>query len=357
MNARSYESIRAAIAVVQGVKDDFSRLKPECPDLKHCYMVHPPDYPPPPDIPWLLAGRKNAAVPPETYLESHIIWRGDEWVHFHSQLPLPNLVSSSWYVGAGADQFDRLAQRAGGLLAELRIRATVPSELKAHCLEYDHIEDPHMLPGVEHLWARYLHWSAWSGAPLGVARLGWWWGDSGPLAYPYVERSVKLIHALKRLEAPWPPRMSVAGTWWPWNQFHSTLDSLCDRSVAALTAIEVRLTESLAEPKAAPEAPSAESAPADPAPTTPEAIDWDAIILEYRTRFPRTATRIGLVEHMRDRKSSSFEDIAREVHGGHVSDDAIRQNCVRVNEDLALMNCPLSFSVSSGHVIRRIASV
>jgi hypothetical protein len=65
------------------------------------------------------------------------------------------------------------------------------------------------------------------------------------------------------------------------------------------------------------------------------------------------ATQAALVEFMTNRKSATFEEIARHVHGDvQTSESAIRKNVSRTNVSLIEMRIPLKFSVGSSCVFK-----
>jgi hypothetical protein len=106
-----------------------------------------------------------------------------------------------------------------------------------------------------------------------------------------------------------------------------------------------------------PQAPSPDTPPAGTtvekqAPETTANLDP---VMELRKR--RAPNRARLVEYMRDRASAPIEDIARYVHDNEkTSDDAIRANIKRTNEDLMELEVPIQFRVASGYVFKDVSS-
>ena len=93
--------------------------------------------------------------------------------------------------------------------------------------------------------------------------------------------------------------------------------------------------------------------PADPGSKAPVlavvADPYDDLVGEMRRN--RAKVRPAFLEYMKTRRRAKVEDIAQYAHGNdQTSDEAIRTNVKRVNEDLAGKAIPIRFVVGSGYV-------
>jgi hypothetical protein len=76
---------------------------------------------------------------------------------------------------------------------------------------------------------------------------------------------------------------------------------------------------------------------------------YDDLIGEMRLK--RGTVRPAFLEYMKTRRRATVEDISEHVHGDEqTSEEAVRKNVERVNEDLAGKSIPIRFIVGSGYV-------
>jgi hypothetical protein len=83
------------------------------------------------------------------------------------------------------------------------------------------------------------------------------------------------------------------------------------------------------------------------------AIDFDALTESLLRKNHVHASK--LVRLMRDRATAPFQDVADQVHGREVSDEAVRSMVNRVNNKLHDLESRLRFRTKDSHVIREIA--
>ena len=258
---------RAALTELRGLKAQFDALAPKYQTLRHYYLVHPCVYGP---IDLTAIINERAEPDPEShdcgfYEISHDFFQRGEWHgwYFGETFDKPVLSWEGWCVGQGFARFKKLAETAGNLLTELRVRAPVPPELRARAGELnerfldelrtrglvpfesqaradkDNLKattDLLILPNQDQRWLRFLHWLAWSGGPMAVKRWSW----SG-IVFEY---DYKEIDKFCEGYAP-PPRLSFEKIESPYNRFYSVLDNLFLRSSVALQWIMATLSEGL----------------------------------------------------------------------------------------------------------------
>lgn len=91
------------------------------------------------------------------------------------------------------------------------------------------------------------------------------------------------------------------------------------------------------------------AASGDKAPAVVVADPYDDLIGEMRRN--RGTVRPAFLEFMKTLRRATVEDIAERVHGNEqTSEEAVRKNVERVNEDLAGKAIPIRFIVGSGYV-------
>lgn len=89
----------------------------------------------------------------------------------------------------------------------------------------------------------------------------------------------------------------------------------------------------------------------------PPARGDDSTKLVEQLSRDRKAMPAALVGYMADRTSADFESVARVVHGGSVSDGAIRSNVARANVELEQRGAAIRFRCAGGRVHKIALSV
>ncbi len=123
------------------------------------------------------------------------------------------------------------------------------------------------------------------------------------------------------------------------------LNSLSERIDDFEKAVEDRLAARSKATGATTSAGSTE-APAEPieAPAAPPSNGFAHAVSELRKGGKEKEA--ALVEHMGDKTEATFRDVAKHVHGGIVSDGAIKSNVHRANRSLEAKGVPLRFKCS-----------
>lgn len=89
---------------------------------------------------------------------------------------------------------------------------------------------------------------------------------------------------------------------------------------------------------------------------TTSTIDYKRFATSLSRRGKGMKNRAALVEYMADRDSAKYSEIKREVHDNpYVTDDAVRANVSRTNDDLIELEAPFSFRVATGYVHKVIS--
>jgi len=135
-----------------------------------------------------------------------------------------------------------------------------------------------------------------------------------------------------------------------WRELHGVTDqapiNLDERTKIAFTRVARFVSPSVG-------APAASGTKAQISPENQPETRSSHIEPVEQLRSEGKPTRAALVEYMKGRTSSRRDDIAHHVHGySHASDQAIRANITRTNEDLEGMGLPTRFHFASGYVFK-----
>ena len=228
---------RITLVEVRDLRTQFKVLASKYEELSHCYVVHAVDDQPPCldgespfNLDILRENRAHDSFDSGFYEYDHVCFRDGNWVrwYFGEDFSTPVLRWEGWFVGSGFRRFQRLADVAGSLLTELRVRAPVPSELRARASEMHAPADLLILPNEQQRWARFLHWMAWAGGPMAVDR--WCWNN---IVFQYN------IESIERFCPGYsgPPKVSFERVGSPYNRYYSIINNLFLRSAVALQGI------------------------------------------------------------------------------------------------------------------------